>query len=227
MDRDAEACGFDFRKLHAGQGEEKSYIRAPLNLSRHTLPPLPILDNDGSTTTSPDLHPPTRIIHKPIPSLLPLNRLVAEIRHLPRRAHIPVSPPPPHRSLCPNPTSPITLAITIITNSNNNVPTVPITTTTPPTVRKAPRENNIDFLETPPPGLGVPEVDDWQEGGVEEGEEEVGAPVDVVDEDGRDHHDQEVEEPVAAGGEGVGFRARFEGVDFGGVELLLGGFGVS
>lgn len=164
------------------------------------IPPSPTLDNGRFTNL---LHP-TRIIHKPIPPLLPLNRLVAEIRHLPRRAHVPVSPPPPHRPLSPirHPVSPITI-------TSNNAPNVP----------KPPRENNIDFLETPPPGLGVPDVDDGQEGSVEEGEEEVGGPVDVVDEDGRDHHDQEVEEPVAAGGEGVGFGARFEGVDFGGVEL--------
>lgn len=30
----------------------------------------------------------------------------------------------------------------------------------------------------------------------------------------------EIEEPVGAGGEGVGFLAGFDGVDFGGVELF-------
>lgn len=81
------------------------------------------------------------------------------------------------------------------------------------------REDEINLLEGATGRLGVEEVDDGEEAGVDDGEEEVRAPADAADHDGRDHDDQEVEEPIAAGRERVGFGARFDRVDLGGVEL--------
>lgn len=66
--------------------------------------------------------------------------------------------------------------------------------------------------------LGVPEVQDGQEQGVQSGEEQVSSPADRVDQDGRDHDDEEVPGPVGHGRGGVGLRAGLEGVDLGRVQ---------
>lgn len=79
-------------------------------------------------------------------------------------------------------------------------------------------EDKIDLLERATLRLGVEEIDDGDEARVDDGEEEVGAPADVGDHDGRDHDDQEVEEPVRDGRGGVGVGARAQRVDLRGVE---------
>ncbi len=50
-------------------------------------------------------------------------------------------------------------------------------------------EDDVDFLERTSGGFGVCEVDHWEEAGVYDGEEEIGAPVDVGDHYGGYHHD--------------------------------------
>lgn len=76
------------------------------------------------------------------------------------------------------------------------------------------REDEVDFLEGATGGFGVEEVDDGDEDCVKSTEEEVGAPADLVDENGRDHDDEEVPEPVLDGGGSVGLSAGLERVDF-------------
>lgn len=66
--------------------------------------------------------------------------------------------------------------------------------------------------------LGVPEVQDGQEEGVQRGEEQVSSPANRVDQDGRDHDDEEVPDPVGHGRGGVGLRAGLERVDLGRVQ---------
>lgn len=51
------------------------------------------------------------------------------------------------------------------------------------------REDDVDFFEGATGRFGVSEVDDGEEAGVDDGEEEVGAPVDVGDHDWGDHDD--------------------------------------
>lgn len=53
-------------------------------------------------------------------------------------------------------------------------------------------ENEIDLLEGTASSLGVEEVDDGDEGCVECGEEEVGSPANVGDQDGCNHDNEEV-----------------------------------
>lgn len=57
--------------------------------------------------------------------------------------------------------------------------------------------------------------------GLHDGEDDVGAPVDAGEGDGGDHDNEEVEEPVGAGGERVGWGADSERDDFGRVEPCL------
>lgn len=79
-------------------------------------------------------------------------------------------------------------------------------------------EDQVDFLERATGGLGVEEPHDGDEKAVPGGEEEVGAPFDAGDHDRGDHDDGEVEEPVGAGGDGVGLRTGLDGRQLGGVE---------
>lgn len=52
-------------------------------------------------------------------------------------------------------------------------------------------EDDVDLLEGSARGLGIEPVDDGQEAGVDGGEEQVGAPTDVGDHDGRYHDDED------------------------------------
>jgi len=61
-------------------------------------------------------------------------------------------------------------------------------------------EDNVDLLQAAACRLGVCEVDDREEDGVENGEEEVGTPTAracVIDQHGCDHDNEEVPKPVA------------------------------
>ena len=66
--------------------------------------------------------------------------------------------------------------------------------------------------------LGVEEVQDGEEASVDDGKEQVGSPANAVNHDGRDHDDEEVEEPVGARRDGVGLCASLDGADLGRVE---------
>ncbi len=76
----------------------------------------------------------------------------------------------------------------------------------------------VDLLEALAGGLDDEVVDEGDEGGVEDGVEQVEAPVEVVDTDGGGLDDDVVEEPVAGGGEGGALGPHAERVDLGGVE---------
>lgn len=80
------------------------------------------------------------------------------------------------------------------------------------------REDEIDLFERALLGLRIEEIDDWKEAGVDNSEEEVGSPLDVCNHDRRDHDDEEVEEPVAAGGYSVCTCTSPERVDLSRVE---------
>lgn len=80
------------------------------------------------------------------------------------------------------------------------------------------REDEVDLLEAPVGCLGVEQPDYRQEGRVHGGKEQIRPPADVLDHHRRDHHDGEVEQPVAAGRDGVGSGARLDGRDLGWVE---------
>lgn len=79
-------------------------------------------------------------------------------------------------------------------------------------------EDEVDLLQGATRGLGVEEVHDREEDGVHGGEEEIGAPADGIDHDGRDHDDGKVEEPVGAGRDGVGLGTSSSRRELGGVE---------
>lgn len=79
-------------------------------------------------------------------------------------------------------------------------------------------EDQVDFFERATGGFGVEEPHDGDEETVPRGEEQVGTPLDPGDHDGGDHDDSEVEEPVGAGGDGVGLRTGLDGRQLGGVE---------
>lgn len=79
-------------------------------------------------------------------------------------------------------------------------------------------KDDINLFQRPSSRLGVEEVDDGQEAGVDRGEEQVGSPADVADHDGRHHNNEEVEEPVGASTDSVGLGARLDGVDLGRVQ---------
>lgn len=79
-------------------------------------------------------------------------------------------------------------------------------------------KDEVDFLQASLARLGVEEIDDGEEGRVDDSEDEIRRPADVAQHDGRDHDDEEVEEPVRARGDGVGLGARLDRVDFGRVQ---------
>lgn len=79
-------------------------------------------------------------------------------------------------------------------------------------------EDEIDLFERAVSSLGVGEVDDRQEAGVADGEEEVGTPANLGDHDRSDHDDEEVPEPVRAGGDSVSLGASLDGRDLGWVQ---------
>lgn len=77
-------------------------------------------------------------------------------------------------------------------------------------------EDEVDLLERAARGLGVQEVDDGEEDGVEDAEEQVRAEAvgaRVAHQHRRDHDDEEVPQPVRHRRHGVGLRARLERVD--------------
>jgi hypothetical protein len=59
-------------------------------------------------------------------------------------------------------------------------------------------EDLVHLLETPVRGLGKEEVHGWHDGGVDDGEDDVGLVADGGECDGCDHHDHEVESPVGS-----------------------------
>ncbi|KAJ8113151.1 hypothetical protein OPT61_g4648 [Boeremia exigua] len=79
-------------------------------------------------------------------------------------------------------------------------------------------EDEINLLERAAGSLRVQEVDDGEEDGIEDGEEQVGVGSDAVDEDGRNHDNEKVPEPVGDGRSSVGLRAGLDGVDLSGVQ---------
>ena len=76
----------------------------------------------------------------------------------------------------------------------------------------------VDLLEAFPRRFDDEEVDDGDEGGVQDGVEQVEAPVEVVDADGRRLHDYVVEQPIAGRRERGAFGPHAERVDLGRVE---------
>lgn len=82
-------------------------------------------------------------------------------------------------------------------------------------------EDDIDLLQAAAGRLGVCVVDDGEEDSVESAEEQVGAPTvgaRVVDEDGRDHDDEEIPQPVADGRAGGGLGPGLQRVDLGRIQ---------
>lgn len=75
-------------------------------------------------------------------------------------------------------------------------------------------------------GGGFGRVHEWKERSVDSGKEDIGAPADSVDHDGRDHDDDKVEKPIRDGRDGVGLPAGAEGIDFRGVQLRVISAGV-
>ena len=79
-------------------------------------------------------------------------------------------------------------------------------------------EDEVDLLEVATSGLGVEEVSEGHTDEVDQGEEEVDAPGTGVGEDGGEHDDREVGDPVGAGGRGGSHGTSAEGVDLGRVD---------
>ena len=76
----------------------------------------------------------------------------------------------------------------------------------------------VDLLEAFAGRFDDEEVNDWDEGGVEDGVEEVEAPVEIVNANRRSLHDDIIEQPIARRGQGGAFSPHAERVDFGRVE---------
>lgn len=72
-------------------------------------------------------------------------------------------------------------------------------------------EDNIDLFQAATGGFRVEEPDGRNEETVPGGEEKVGAPTDAANHDRSNHDNSKVEEPVAAGGHGVGLRTGLDG----------------
>jgi hypothetical protein len=83
-------------------------------------------------------------------------------------------------------------------------------------------KDEIDLFQTALLRLGVEDVDEGEEPGIDAREHEVRAPADVVNHDGRDHDDHEVEKPIRACRHGIGFCARLDRVDLGGIQPWQG-----
>jgi len=64
-------------------------------------------------------------------------------------------------------------------------------------------KDQINLLQGAPGSLRIEEPDDGEKAGIDASEEKISAPSDVPDHDGSDHDDEEVEQPVCAGGDGV------------------------
>jgi hypothetical protein len=78
-------------------------------------------------------------------------------------------------------------------------------------------EDAVDVLELEPLRLRIEDEDDGDPDGVEDGEDDVGLPADVLDRGRRDLYDEEVTDPVAGGGDGGATLAQAEGEDLGSV----------
>ena len=72
-------------------------------------------------------------------------------------------------------------------------------------------EDDIDLFQGATGGFRVEEPDGRNEDTVPGGEEKVGAPTDAANHDRSNHDNSKVEEPVAAGGHGVGLRTGLDG----------------
>ena len=80
------------------------------------------------------------------------------------------------------------------------------------------REHNVDLLKRTASSLWVEEPHHRDEDTVPRGEEQISTPLNASNHDGRDHDNSEVEEPVAAGRDGVGLRTGLDGRQLSGVE---------
>ena len=78
-------------------------------------------------------------------------------------------------------------------------------------------EDKVDLLKRQVGRLRIAEVDERHEGEVERHEDQVGLPLQAVDDDGRDHHHEEVPQPVGGDADCGAFGAHVEGEDFGDV----------
>ena len=76
-------------------------------------------------------------------------------------------------------------------------------------------EEAVDVLERAVGRLGVEEVDDGHEREVEDGPDDVEAPVDAGDADGRDLDDEEVDDPVGGRADGRALGPHRQAVDLG------------
>ena len=79
-------------------------------------------------------------------------------------------------------------------------------------------EDHIHLLQGPARSLGVEEVDHRNDEGVDDGEDDVSLVLDVVERNGRDHDNHEVEDPVRRRGQRVGGRTNAERDDLGRVK---------
>lgn len=79
-------------------------------------------------------------------------------------------------------------------------------------------EDDIDLFQSATGGFRVKEPDGRNEETVPGGEEEVSTPTNAVNHDRSDHDNSKVEEPVTAGGHGVGLRTGLDGRQLSGVE---------
>ena len=79
-------------------------------------------------------------------------------------------------------------------------------------------KDTIDILKLQAFGFGVEDEDDGDPKGVEDGEDDVGLPTDVLDGGRGDLDDEEVADPVAGGGDGGATLAELEGQDLGRVD---------
>lgn len=79
-------------------------------------------------------------------------------------------------------------------------------------------EELVDLLEVPALGLGKHEVDDRDPASVEDGKDDVGLPLDVLESRGGELDNGEVEDPVACGGESRTLGPDGKGKNLGGNE---------
>ena len=84
------------------------------------------------------------------------------------------------------------------------------------------REHGLDVLERLAGGFGEEEEDVQEHGDAEDAEDDVDLPLDVDKSGGHEVTEGEVEGPVGGGGEGNGFTADAKGVEFGGIDPLIG-----
>ena len=79
-------------------------------------------------------------------------------------------------------------------------------------------EDQVDFFQAAVGSLGVKEVNDGNEASIQGCEEQISTPVNTSHHYGRDHDNREVEQPVAAGGYGIGLGAGLNRGQFGRIQ---------